>query len=95
MKTLILAALLLVSAGCEAKPKFTVDQCEHMQSEATREFVKFCIAHGKSGPRLEEPCIVGQERVKQADLIASGGVTSMYLEVYDCSWHRGTNPRSK
>lgn len=44
--------------------------------------------------RIEHARIVGHERNTAADVLKAGA-TEAYLEVNDCSWHAGKNPREK
>lgn len=65
-----------------SKP-YTHEQCLRIQDYATADFVSFCMVLGMS-----PSCTF--DRLKNS---ARDVGTPAYLEVHDCAWHQGKNPR--
>lgn len=88
---LFLCALVSVGASVPAKratPKpFTVAMCGQVQPYASLDYVVWCVTNAtKANPK----CYVGHEKNHPRDV----GVPA-YLEIYDCAWHHGHDPRDE
>lgn len=60
--------------------------CEVPRTQVSDDYVRFCAKHGN----LSAACIAGCEGNQPGQWMASAGA---YLEVDDCQWHSGKNPR--
>lgn len=93
-KVLKTAVLIIVFCACgssEPQKPWKPEMCNTLQRpRVSRAYVLYCM----SVQHYTSHCIAGQESGSPMEIIAAGA-KSAYLEVLDCSWHPGKNPRDK